>query len=74
MHVRNDIKNVDYKDMEIKVFEEREWYVYRKGNELNYNEYWIDKNDLTDIRHLIFSDVSVFILLKFSYILNLLSL
>ena len=24
--------------------------VERKGNELNYNEYWIDKNDLTDIR------------------------
>ena len=46
----DDFKNVDYKDMEIKVFEEREWYVYRKGNELNYNEYWIDKNDLTDIR------------------------
>ncbi len=46
----DDFKNIDYKDMEIKFFEEREWYVYREGNEINYNEYWIDKNNLTDIR------------------------
>ncbi len=46
----DDFKNIDYKDMEIKVLDEREWYVYKKGNEINYNEYWIDKNNLTDIR------------------------
>lgn len=46
----DDFKNIDYKDMEIKIFEEKEWYVYRKGSDINYNEYWIDKNNLTDIR------------------------
>lgn len=43
-------KNINYEDVEIKNYENEEWYVYKRGNETNYNEYWINKNNLNDIR------------------------
>lgn len=43
-------ENIDDRDIEIRTFAEKEWYVYRVGNDTEYCEYWIDTNNLTDIR------------------------
>lgn len=45
-----EFENIDYKNSEIKTFEGRDWYVYKEGDEINYCEYWIDKDTLTDMR------------------------
>lgn len=48
----NYFKNVNYENVEIRTFDEREWYVYKLGEETDYCEYWIDKDNLTDIRYI----------------------
>lgn len=50
--LRNYFKDINYEDVEIRNFEEKEWYVYKTGNEEEYIEYWIDKDNLTDFRYI----------------------
>ena len=50
-------KQIDYKNVEIRTFQEKEWYVYKIGDERNYEEYWINKDNLTDMRFIEF-DIS----------------
>lgn len=45
-------KNLDYKDVEIKNSDGKEWYFYKKGNNEKYVEYWLDKNNLTDFKYI----------------------
>lgn len=45
-------KDKDYEDMEIKNIDGKEWYFYKKGTENHYVEYWINKDNLTDLRYI----------------------
>jgi len=45
-------KNLDYKDIETKNIDGKEWYFYKKGNDEKYIEYWLDKNNLTDFKYI----------------------
>lgn len=44
------LKKFKNKEVEIKKNDGKEWYVYREDYNDGYKEYWIDKENLTDIR------------------------
>ncbi len=44
------LNNFKDKEVELKNFEGKEWYTYRKDYESGYKEYWVDKENLTDTR------------------------
>lgn len=46
----SSLKKFRDKNVEIKVFNEKEWYVCREDYESGYKEYWINKDNLTDTR------------------------
>lgn len=55
--ILDNFKNVNMEDLETRSVEEKEWYVYRIGkDEEVYTEYWIDKENLRDIKYFEFQE------------------
>lgn len=45
-------KDLDYEEIEIKNIDGKEWYYYKYGNDEKYAEYWLDKENLTDLKYI----------------------